>query len=426
MDARSVRATQEKRVQRRLVAQQQHEAVVIAERINRDVFEAGLLHWYETFFQRERQRTEDAQFVAREKERIWRLRLNRKKEAAVERRLRHEESQTIALRDERISWIQKSEADIERRVVDLGAHLEHCCLDPQTTDEHAIRTSLMRDAKAQHLKQVLREADARGDKFETPDGLRVALDCVISERQAADKVSAQNDMTLALSDFDHMKRAELQASEGRRVVDYNAMRCFFLVLTFVAHCLVVEQERARKDTRLSELDRRYAINVIQLAYRAYQARCALRAIATSVYRMKFDTVNFQAYWSDTRSDDVWYTKPLALGEQDLSFEDEWIEARDSSGALYFVNFLQMRMQWEQPPAPLTLRASEAKNLEVEADAAAGPCCGPLKKETFCMTCNEVVPKLWCVQCSGNFCVECFRDTHRASGSKRRHVFHKTV
>lgn len=212
IEARAVRLEREKCLRHAKIALEQHEAVVTQARINREVHEAAVVHWYSNFFDAQRKRLDDKRSIACEKNRIWKLRLDRKKAETKERKLRREDAIKSSQKELRRNWIKTFELNIERRIVDLGTHLEQCCTAPQTSHESATRKKLFQEAKDRHLRNVLREADARGDRFETIDGLRGALDRVVIERQDADRVVALKEMKIALIEFDEKRRDELEVS----------------------------------------------------------------------------------------------------------------------------------------------------------------------------------------------------------------------
>ena len=282
----------------------------------------------------------------------------------LRRRLKNEELQNVPpdnteqnLTEE---WLKNWETRIEKGVEDIKVHTRHCITKPDNSVEKKTGNMVKKRIKAR-TAEVLARADTRGIPLETKEGKKIATEEMIHIIGEEERTKLQSDMNAAFVEREQEKEEARWRAKMKK-----------------------KDEKARATI--------HAASIVTKACRIWRARKELRRLCLETYEKEYDEINHMFYYRNKKTSEVTWTKPKAMGFNEMPTKDEWKVLRDAHDFPYYFNPKLVQMRYNPPANQDMCCGTVCHTWWREYPVRVGPC------PYFATQLNESDGMRYCEEC----------------------------
>lgn len=104
----------------------------------------------------------------------------------------------------------------------------------------------------------------------------------------------------------------------------------------------------------AQLQEKKMATKVQGVWRRLKARRRVTKLAMALYRKDFDPESMTWYYTNKKNNFAVWTKPVALGTNDIEVKDEWEEVEQEDGSVCYYHALTGRWSWISPDRAATM------------------------------------------------------------------------
>ena len=136
----------------------------------------------------------------------------------------------------------------------------------------------------------------------------------------------------------------------------------------------------------------HAVSIVTKACRIWRARKELRRLCLETYEKEYDEINHMFYYRNKKTSEVTWTKPKAMGFNEMPTKDEWKVLRDAHDFPYYFNPKLVQMRYNPPANQDMCCGTVCHTWWREYPVRVGPC------PYFATQLNESDGMRYCEEC----------------------------